>query len=404
MWQSGKLAFAVQMMLMLVLGHILALSQPVESFLNHLVKLCDSNKKAAIYTTFFTILISLFNWGLGLIFGAIFARKIGEHAQKNHIPINYPLIGACAYVGLMVWHGGISGSAPIKVAESGHLKSLVGNSLSSTEAALLPDVIAYGSTVFSTFNLITCLILLIVIPSVAFLISKRNFQSYSFQFTQEHGNSSSETPQFIDRSKIFLKLFGGIILAGITYNIFLLEWSEILSFKFVTPNFINLTLLALCFVFHSNALTFLHSCESAIGGVSGILIQFPLYFGIMGLMVSSGLIQNISDWIITHASASTLPLFTYFSAALVNIFVPSGGGQWMVQGPILIKSSISLGVPLNKTVMALSYGDQITNMLQPFWALPLLGITKLKAQDILPYCLIFFLVGSSIFALTILLF
>jgi short-chain fatty acids transporter len=137
--------------------------------------------------------------------------------------------------------------------------------------------------------------------------------------------------------------------------------------------------------------------EEAIKGASGILIQFPLYFGIMGIMRDSGMIVQISDFFVSIATARTLPIVTFFSAGLVNIFVPSGGGQWAIQGPIVVESALKLGVPLPRAIMALAYGDQITNMLQPFWALPLLGITKLKAREILPYTLLLMLIGSAVF-------
>jgi len=137
--------------------------------------------------------------------------------------------------------------------------------------------------------------------------------------------------------------------------------------------------------------------EEAIKGASGILIQFPLYFGIMGIMRDSGMVVQISDFFVSISTARTLPLFTFFSAGLVNIFVPSGGGQWAIQGPIVVESALKLGVPLPKAIMALAYGDQITNMLQPFWALPLLGITKLKAREILPYTLLLMVIGSAVY-------
>jgi short-chain fatty acids transporter len=142
--------------------------------------------------------------------------------------------------------------------------------------------------------------------------------------------------------------------------------------------------------------------EEAIKGTSGILIQFPLYFGIMGIMKSTGMVVMISDFFTSIATSTTLPIFTFFSAGLVNIFVPSGGGQWAIQGPIVIESALKLGVSLPKAIMALAYGDQITNMLQPFWALPLLGITKLKAKEILPYTLILMCVGIIVYVLGLL--
>jgi short-chain fatty acids transporter len=162
-------------------------------------------------------------------------------------------------------------------------------------------------------------------------------------------------------------------------------------------------MLGLAIVLHKRFSDFLNAVEEAIKGTSGILIQFPLYFGIMGIMKSTGMVIMISDFFVSIANETTLPILTFFSAGLVNIFVPSGGGQWAIQGPIVVESAIQLGVPLPKAIMALAYGDQITNMLQPFWALPLLGITKLKAKEILPYTLILMLVGVAVYVLGLLL-
>ena len=127
------------------------------------------------------------------------------------------------------------------------------------------------------------------------------------------------------------------------------------------------------------------------------MIQFPLYAGIMGIMKYSGLLEVFADFFIQMSNHDTFPFFAFVSSAVVNVLVPSGGGQWQVQGPILIEAAQTLNVSSAKTVMALAYGDQITNMLQPFWALPLLGITGLKAKDILPYSLLFMIAGTILF-------
>jgi short-chain fatty acids transporter len=173
---------------------------------------------------------------------------------------------------------------------------------------------------------------------------------------------------------------------------------------FITPNFINLLLLGLCLLFHQSITSFLRAIDQAIGGASGILIQFPLYFGIMGLMNHSGLVQYFSDFFVNVSTSTSFPVYTFFSAGFVNIFVPSGGGQWGVQGPIILQAATELGVPLPKAIMALAYGDQLTNMLQPFWALPLLGITGLKATAILPYSFALMLVGTVIYISVLLIF
>ena len=163
-------------------------------------------------------------------------------------------------------------------------------------------------------------------------------------------------------------------------------------------------LLGLGIVLHGSIYKYLKGIDDAIGGASGILIQFPLYFGIMGIMKYSGMVGIFSDFFVQISNEVTFPIFTFISAGIVNVFVPSGGGQWGVQGPIIIEAASQLNVPYWKAVMALAYGDQITNMLQPFWALPLLGITGLKAKEILPYTLLLLLIGSVIFISGLLIF
>ena len=149
---------------------------------------------------------------------------------------------------------------------------------------------------------------------------------------------------------------------------------------------------------------FLNAVQESIGDISSILIQFPLYFGIMGIIQESGLASLIATTIISAANQFTLPIYTFISASIVNMFVPSGGGQWQVQGPIIVESALKTGTSLPKMIMAFAYGDQLTNMLQPFWALPLLAITGLKAKDILPYTLILFIAGFFIFLITLIIF
>ena len=208
--------------------------------------------------------------------------------------------------------------------------------------------------------------------------------------------------EHLDHSKVFGILIGSCVTA---YCLFLAfsAFSSV-SFGFITPNFINLLLLGLGILLHQNVFSFLKAIDNAIGGASGILIQFPLYFGIMGIMNGSGLVHTFSNFFVNISNAESFPILTLISASIVNVFVPSGGGQWSVQGPIVIQAAMELGANIPKSIMALAYGDQLTNMMQPFWALPLLGITGLKAKAILPYSLGLMVVGAAIFSLVLVLF
>ncbi len=402
-WNNGLLVFAYQMMLILVLGHVLVLSEPMEALILRITKLVQNSGTAALFVVLPTLLVSFFNWGLGLIFGAILARKVGEYASQNNIPINYPLIGACGYGGLMVWHGGISGSAPIKVSEQGHLAELMAGVSSPGLLNQLPDSISTSLTVFSYWNLILFALVAASITIMAFYLGKKtettpiNLPQYKFK---SHDRPKElKGAEKLDYSKWLSASFGILILV-----VFCIQYLPALKSLNITPNMLNFFMLGFAIILHGSFKSFLSAVEEAIGDVAGILIQFPLYFGIMGIMAGSGMINAISDFFVSISSSVTLPIFTFFSAGLVNIFVPSGGGQWAVQGPLVLESAMQLGVPLPKAIMALAYGDQVTNMLQPFWALPLLGITKLKAKEILPYTLIFMFIGSFIYIAGLLIF
>ena len=390
-WNPSLLVFAIQMMLMLVLGHILALTKPIERIINKSLIFCTNTANAAAIITFLTLLVSLFNWGLGLIFGAVFARKTAEYATEKKIKLNYPLIGAAGYSGLMIWHGGISGSAPIKIAEEKHfLYDKIG-------------VISQSETIFSEMNISVNLFVLIILPLIMYLLGKKN-QGERINITRNSYKKKTNISgaEKLDHSKILSSLFGLTILIFTFYKAFIVPSN--ISLSVLTPNYINLVLFGLCITLHGNFYNFLQALNSAISGVSGILIQFPLYFGIMGVMNESGMINIISDFFVNISNTLTFPIFTFFSAGIVNIFIPSGGGQWVIQGPIIIDTAIQLGVSIPKAIMSLAYGDQITNMLQPFWALPLLGITGLKAKDLLPYTVIIMIVGTLIFISGLLIF
>jgi short-chain fatty acids transporter len=403
LWQAPLLVFMVQMMLILVLGHSLALSSPIKKIISRLLRLATTPEGLSALVCFFSLFVSLFNWGLGLVFGAIFARQAGLKLSQLNIKFNYGLLGAAGYSGLMVWHGGFSGSAPLKVAEENHLEQLMQGINLNSLTSKLPLSIGIEETLLSPMNIFTAITLLIIIPLVVYNLAKvSTWHKVAILESSPEPTPERDTTygaEKLDSSSIF-GLSLGIAILAINVNLTL----KADGFSFMTLNFINLSLLALCFTFHGSLRSFLNALDQAIGGAAGILVQFPLYFGIMGLMSNSGLISQLSLYFSSISNAGSFPILSFFSAGLVNIFVPSGGGQWAIQGTILIETALRLDIPLGKAVMALAYGDQLTNMLQPFWALPLLAITQLKAREIIPYTLLIMLVGIVIFTASLVIF
>ncbi|TSA28962.1 MAG: short-chain fatty acid transporter [Bacteroidetes bacterium] len=388
LWNPGMLAFAVQMMLILVLGYVLASTSVAQKLIDSILVYCTSTAKAALLVTLITLLVSFFNWGLGLIFGAIFARKVAEYAGKKNMQLNYPLIAAAGYSGLMVWHGGISGSAPLKVAEQGHFLSLVGKDLPSIDM---------GQTIFSSMNISIAVALLVILPVVMYFMGRRHPGPVQPVLRETRSEEPVFTPGISGVEKIDYSQIAGMGLGLVFLLIATYKAIRTGNVSVIDPDFLNFVLLGLSLLFCGTIARFLYRVRDAMGAASGILIQFPLYFGIMGIMKYSGLVEILSNSMMAVSTVTSFPVFTFLSAAVVNIFIPSGGGQWVVQGPIIVEAAQNLGVPLSKSIMALAYGDEITNMIQPFWALPLLGITGLKAKDIIPYTLLLMLIGGVIF-------
>lgn len=396
LWNGPLLVFMVQMMLILVLGHILALAKPVGSFIDWLLSFSKDFAVICALISFFTLTLAFFNWGLALVFGAVMARKAAENFAHRGQTFNYGLLGAAGYSGLMVWHGGISGSAPIKVAEAGHLASLTQGSIPG-----LPNRIGWEETIFSSMNLSSAALLLVLIPLLLYLVAQK--APRKLEMVESKVKIQSEEQHYGAERFDYSPWFG--LLIGIAILLVCLQsaWKAV-GLNFLNPNFINLSLLGLGLAFHRSLHSFLKALEDAISGASGILLQFPLYFGIMGLMRDGGIISDLSNFFSAYSTAFSFPLWTFFSAGLINIFVPSGGGQWAIQGPVLLETAQTLGIPYGKAIMAMAYGDQLTNMLQPFWALPLLGITGLKARRIVPYTLMLMLLGALIFVSMLMLF
>ena len=401
LWNRPLLVFAFQAAFMLVLGHALALSPAVDRGVQRAVNLAGTtNARAAAVVAVVACLAGWINWGLGLIVGAVLARKVGERATERGLPLHYGLIGAAGYSGLMVWHGGLSGSAPIKVAEAGHLADLA--AIAGIDPALLPSTLPLGLTVFSAQNLLTTAALIAAVAATAVFLGRRLDRQSTAGPALPPPVAPATRERIAPVLRVLPALFGTILLALAVRSA--ATHPDAARLGFIDPDWTNQTLLGLAFLLHGSLKRFLASIDAAIGGTSGILIQFPLYFGIMGIMSGTGLVEALSMAMVRLSTPATFELWTLLSAGIVNVFVPSGGGQWAVQGPLLLRAALDLGVPLDRTVLAMAYGDELTNMLQPFWALPLLGITGLAAKDILPYTLRFMAAGAATCVLLTLLF
>ncbi|HZW08677.1 MAG TPA: TIGR00366 family protein [Phycisphaerales bacterium] len=391
------LAFAMQMCLILVTGHALASSPPVSSLLDRLSSLPRSSAQAATLVATVACVAAVLNWGLGLIAGALMARRVGLAMARKGVPTHYPLLAAAGYLGLMVWHGGLSGSAPLKVTTAKDIAEVFGPG-----APFGP--IDLTRTLFSPMNLFITGGLLVLSPLLVSRLSPRDPRHIEPADRFVSAAVAAPAPAKDDRKPLIPRLLEDTPLTTIVLVAFIAWWawryyipreghaSGLLS---LSPDSVNLTMLLLGLVLHGTPARYLAAVEDAARGCAGIILQFPLYAGIMGLMKASGLTALFAEKLAAGATPETLPLFTFLAACVINLFVPSGGGQWAVQGPIAMQTAIDAGVAPEKMVMAVAYGDQLTKMLQPFWALPLLAITGAKARDIVGYTAIVMVVAGA---------
>lgn len=393
------LTFASQMCLILVTGHALASTPLVSGAIARLARLPRSSGGAAALVAAAAIVAALLNWGLGLIVGALLAREVGVSARRRGVKVHYPLVVAAGYVGLMAWHGGFSGSAPLKVTNVADIAGLVG-----AETAARVGPLPLDRTIGSALNLAVTGGILVLVPAFFYLLAPRSpdaVREAPEELLAAAEAARPATPVSLgERLTESYALGLGIAAAGFVY--LALFYGDGGLFR-LDPNKMNLTLLFLGLALHGTPGRYVRAVEQAVRGCGGIILQFPFYAGIMGIMQGSGLVEVFAGWANAVSTPSTLPLMTFLAACLVNLFIPSGGGQWAVQGPIVVAAALAIGVPVEKVVMALAYGDECTNMLQPFWALPLLGVTGLRAGDIMGYTAVVMLLALPIYIVPLLL-
>ncbi|GHB32373.1 short-chain fatty acid transporter [Salinicola rhizosphaerae] len=377
----GLLSFSMQMLMVLVSGFMLASSPPVKRLLDALAGLAHSAGGAIVLVTLVSLAASWINWGFGLVIGALFAK-----ALARRIRVDYRLLIASAYSGFVVWHGGLAGSIPLTIATPGHF--------SEAQIGIIPT----SQTIFSAYNLIIVIALFVIMPLVNRWMLPSDGESIFVRAEQLAEPEEAEAPTHTrpaDRleNSTLLSWFVGV--PGLLYLVH--------DFGFagggLNLNSVNFLFLMLAIVLHRTPRSLLTSLNEAIKGGAGIVIQFPFYAGIMGIMMQSGLAQSLSEWFVTIANADTLPFWSFISAGVVNLFVPSGGGQWAVQAPVMLPAAQALGADVSRVAMGVAWGDAWTNLLQPFWALPVLAIAGLNAKDIMGFCLVQLVVTGVVIGL-----
>ena len=388
-WGDGLpslLAFTAQICITLLTAHALAHTDRVQILLKRIGSIPNNATGAYALVAFSAGIGSLIAWSLGLIVGATVAREVARQGARRGIRIHYPLLVASAYAGFVIWHMGYSSSAGLFVATAGH----------SLEAEI--GIIPITDTVFTLHNGLLALVTLAIICMVCPLMRPREQELVEIDpvLLEEHveGPDSATGPdtfaQYLDGMRTLTLILGAGLFGYIGYSFYARGFH-------LNLNLVNWSFLGAGLLLSRSPSHYVKLINNASSTIGPVLIQYPFYAGILGMMQGTGLAAIISDWFTAIATPGTLSFFAFLCAGLVNMFIPSGGGQWAVQGPIFIEAGQNLGVDPSIIVLAISYGDQWTNMIQPFWTIPLLAIAGLHMRQIMGYTFVIFLLTLFLF-------
>jgi short-chain fatty acids transporter len=395
-WYKGLwdiLAFALQMALVLVTGVTLADTPFVRRLLRGLASLPARQAGAAITVFLAAAIGSWLNWGFGLVVGALVAREIAKRLRD----VDFSFLVAAAYMGFMVWASGLSSSIALATATPGNALNII--------EKVTGHVAGFDETIFTAYNLVPVVLLLIVVPIALRLMGpepahmKRvDPQLLIRQESVEQSDRRERTFATVLEDAWILTVL--LVLMGVFY-----EWHTIATrgFHLDINGFIFIVLM-LGLLFHWRPIRYVRSFEAGARTVGPILLQFPLYGGIMGIMTGTGLAAVIAQSFVAFSTAKTLPFWSFIASNIISLFVPSGGGHWAVQGPFMVPAAVNLQVNPALTAMATAMGEQTANMIQPFWALPILAIARLGIRDIMGYCVIALVIGLVLFGGSLLVF
>ena len=349
----GLLSFSMQMALVLVLGSAMASAKVCKKALNAIATLAHDKKSAILVTTFVSTICCWLNWGFGLIAGALLAKAVARRVKE----VDYPLLIASAYSGFVIWHAGLSGSIPLQIGAEGGTKILEVSYFAPTSA-----------TIFHPINLLMVGVILVLMPFVNYAMHPDTAHTIAVDpallVDEEDRVYKRETPaDKIEHSRILWVI---TLVLGFAYIIYYFATK---GFN-LDLNIVNMIFLFLGVLLHGDLRKYVDAIAAAAGGAAGILLQFPFYAGIMGLMVAANadgvsLASIIANFFTNVSNEITFPVLTFLPAGIINFFVPSGGGQWAVQAPIVMPAATEMGIEYGRAAMAIAWGDQWTNMVQP---------------------------------------
>jgi short-chain fatty acids transporter len=396
-WGRGfwdLIPFTLQMALVIITGHVLATSPPMGRLIRAIAAWPQTPRRAVAVVTFFALASSWFNWGFSLVFSAVLAREMARRVKG----VDYRALAAASFLGIgSIWAQGLSGSAALQMATAGALPQAT-RDIVSHGGLVANGIIPFRNTIFLWQSLLSVGIEIVVVTAVMYLATPpagrgRTADDLGIDLgTREY--ESPPTPKaiapgaWLEYSPLLTWLIGAL---GVSYLVrYFMQSDEPLNA--LNLNIVNLAFLLAGFLLHGTPARLTHAVQAATPAVWGVILQFPFYAGISGIITGTHLNDRLADLFVSISTPATFPPLVAIYSAVLGVFVPSGGSKWVIEAPYVIAAAHELKVHLGWVVAAYDLGEALANLLQPFWMLPILGLFGLRARDVMGYTLIVFLV------------
>ena len=412
-WGRGfweLIPFTLQMALVIITGHVLATSAPMGRLIRRVAGWPSTPRQAVALVAVFAMVSSWFNWGFSLVFSAVLAREVARRVEG----VDYRALAAASFLGLgSIWAQGLSGSAALQMASVGALQPQIRDIVAA--GGVVPGgIIGFQHTIFLWQSVVSVLVEIVVVTTVMWFATPIQSEAHTAKAlgVRLQGASGASraagadtasaagayTPgQWLEHSPLltwFVVLLGGAYLA----RYFVAAGHPLNALNI---NTLNLTFLLTGFLLHGTPARMMRAVQEATPAVWGVILQFPFYAGIAGVITSSHLNERLAGVFVSVSTPLTFaPLVAMYSAVL-GVFVPSGGSKWVIEAPYVMAAAHELKVHLGWVVAAYDLGEALANLVQPFWMLPMLGVLGLRARDVMGYTFVVFLALTPVVILLV---
>lgn len=375
--------FTMQMALIIIGGYTVASSPPIQRLILKLAEVPRTPRGAAVLIALFSTLTSLISWGLSLIMTGFLVRAV----VKNVKGVDYRAIGAAGYLGLgTVWALGMSSSPALLMATPASIPPAL---------MKISGVIPLSQTIYSWPSLATAGILIVTSTVIAYLSMPTRSEKTAafFNVPDEHGVTALEprkTPaEWLEYSPV-LSIIVGVM--GLLYI------GQVISARgfmaAVDLNTFNFIFIIAGLLLHWRPRSFVRAVNAAVPSTAGVLIQFPFYGGIFGIVTMSVISESLAHFFVRISTHGTFPVLVAMYSALLGLFVPSAGSKWIIEAPYVLQAAKDLHVNLGWVVQIYNTAESLPNLINPFFMLPLVGILKIRARDLVGFALLYFFVNS----------